>query len=154
VTADWTIDANIPLYAIDTRDPIKWARAKDVMAQADRANISIARQTIGEFFFASVRKNLLPRSIAAETARGYLAGYDTFAASHDALAKAIAEAATGRTQFWDALVLAACAENGIRVLLTEDMAEGRHALGVEIVDPFKPGPAGRKTLKKLGIAAR
>lgn len=154
MAADWTIDANIPIYAIDTRDPSKWARAKDIMAHANRADISIARQTIGEFFHASTRKNLLSRSAALETARGYLDGYDTFAASEGALAKALDEAATGRTQFWDAVLLASCAEAGIRVLLTEDMAEGRHALGVEIVNPFKPGPTGRKILKKLGIGAR
>jgi predicted nucleic acid-binding protein len=154
VAADWTVDTNILIYCVDRSENEKRAVAESLMLAADRADISLARQTIGEFFHAASRKGKLPFVEAAAVARNYLQGYEIFEASGNTFETALEEAATGRTQFWDALLLAACAENGIAVLLTEDMAEGRHRLGVEIVDPFKPGAAAKKTLKRLGIAPR
>lgn len=154
MTADWTIDANVLIYQVDAADEAKWAVAGRVMAAARTSRILLPRQTVGEFYNAAVKKRYLARTEAAEIAREYLALFETFPASHAAVELALAEAETGRTQFWDAVLLAACADKGIRYLLTEDMAEGPHPLGVEIVNPFKVGPATRKTLKKLGIAAR
>jgi predicted nucleic acid-binding protein len=154
VAADWTLDTNVLIYAIDHTDMVKWAIASDIGAAAENSDIHLPRQAIGEFFQTCSRKQLLPRDEAYAMARRYLAAFDHFQASDKAFVAALDEAATGRTQFWDAVLLASCAENGIKVLLTEDMAQGTHPLGVEIVNPFKPSPSARKTMKKLGIAAR
>lgn len=154
MTADWSIDANILIYLVDADDESKWTVAGQVMHAARAARILLPRQTIGEFYNAAVKKRYLARPEAAEIAREYLDFFETFPASHDAIATALAEAETGRTQFWDAVLLAACAEKKIDLLLTEDMAQGPHRLGVEIVNPFAPTPSGRKILKKRGISAR
>lgn len=154
MAAEWTVDANILVYCVDRQDPVRKAVAEAVMRAAAAADIALARQVIGEFFHAASRKGKLPARDASRIAQDYASGYETFGASADAFVAALDEAASGRTQFWDAMLLAACAEKGIGTLLTEDMAPGRHRMGVEIVNPFKPDPAARKTLKKLGLAAR
>ena len=152
--ADWTVDANILIYCVDRLEAAKRDVAETVMAAANRDDIALARQAIGEFFHAASRKGKLPPEAAAAVAADYLRGYDTFGANEADFEVALAEAATGRTQFWDAVLLAACARSGIMVLLTEDLAQGQHRLGVEIVNPFAPSPAGRKAMKKRGISAR
>jgi predicted nucleic acid-binding protein len=45
-------------------------------------------------------------------------------------------ARTGALSFYDALVVAAAADAGCRVLLTEDMQHGRKFGGVTIQNPF------------------
>ncbi len=39
-------------------------------------------------------------------------------------------------QFWDALILATCAEHGVKRLYTEDFGPQKQALGVVLVNPF------------------
>jgi predicted nucleic acid-binding protein len=154
VAGSWTVDTNVLVYAFDLDEEHRRNVALELLDEKDRHDIRLPRQTIGEFFHAAIRTHHLNREGAARNAQRFLAAHETFVASADAYAKAIEEAATGNTQIWDALIVAACADNGIDLLLTEDMAEGRYRLGVEIVNPFKPGPGGRKALKKRGIAAR
>lgn len=40
--------------------------------------------------------------------------------------------------FWDALIWAAAAENGAKVIYTEDFQDGRDIEGVQFVNPFLP----------------
>jgi predicted nucleic acid-binding protein len=154
VAGDWTVDTNVLVYAFDLHETARRDVALGLLDEMDRHDIRLPRQTIAEFFHACVRKGYLLRPAAHRNALRFLTGYETFAATREAYALALDEALRGDTQIWDALILAACAENGIKVLLTEDMAQGQHRLGVEIVNPFAPTPAGRKTLKKRGISAR
>lgn len=152
--SDWTVDANVLVYALDRKADEKRPIAEAALVALRASGAPMARQAIGEFVYATVRKGKLTRDVATHAAREFMANFETFGASHDAFELALDEAATGQTQFWDAVLLAACAEAGIDLLLTEDMAQGRHRLGVEIVNPFAPSPAGRKALKKRGISAR
>ena len=39
--------------------------------------------------------------------------------------------------FWDALIWAAAAENGIKTVYTEDYQDGREIEGVRFVNPFR-----------------
>lgn len=151
---DWTVDTNVLVYALDRAADERRQIAETAIVALRASGAPMARQAIGEFVYATVRKGKLTREVATHVAREFLANFGTFAASHAAFELALDEAATGQTQFWDAVLLAACAEHGIDLLLSEDMAPGRHRLGVEIVNPFAPTPSGRKTLKKRGISAR
>jgi predicted nucleic acid-binding protein len=54
----------------------------------------------------------------------------------DIHAQAVKLARTGALSFYDALVVAAAADAGCRVLLTEDMQHGRKFGGVTIQNPF------------------
>lgn len=45
-----------------------------------------------------------------------------------------------RLAIWDAVILAAAAEAGCRMLLSEDMHAGFSWTGVTIVNPFDPRP--------------
>jgi predicted nucleic acid-binding protein len=40
--------------------------------------------------------------------------------------------------FWDALIWAAAAENGVEVIYTEDSQDGRNVEGVLFINPFLP----------------
>jgi predicted nucleic acid-binding protein len=43
--------------------------------------------------------------------------------------------------FWDALIWAAAADNGIPVIYTEDFQDGRNIEGVQFINPFLSGSA-------------
>jgi len=42
----------------------------------------------------------------------------------------------GRTQLWDCVVCVASAQAGAKVLLTEDMQDGRTLAGLRLMNPF------------------
>ena len=50
-------------------------------------------------------------------------------------------AADHRLQIWDALILSVAAENGSRLLLSEDLQDGFTWHGVTVVNPFTARPS-------------
>ena len=56
------------------------------------------------------------------------------------LSRAVDVAVDHQLATWDAVVLAAAAEAGCRVLLSENMQDGFTWGGVTIVNPFAPSP--------------
>ena len=50
-------------------------------------------------------------------------------------------AADHRLQIWDALILSVAAENGSRLLLSEDLQDGFTWHGVTVVNPFIVSPS-------------
>jgi len=68
------------------------------------------------------------------------------------LSRAMDVAAVHELATWDAVILAATAEAGCRLLLSEDMQEGFTWGGVTIVNPFAPTP--HRLLDDLRSGAR
>jgi predicted nucleic acid-binding protein len=56
--------------------------------------------------------------------------------STEAFTRAMGYAQRSGTQFWDALILATCAEHGVTKLYTEDIGAQRQALGIGLIQPF------------------
>lgn len=68
---------------------------------------------------------------------------DVAATSPEVLAGAIALAADHHIQIYDAIIMAAAAEAGCELLLSEDLHDGFVWRGVTITNPFRPAPDER-----------
>ena len=77
--------------------------------------------------------------------------YDTFPATRAAARLALAEVASARMSYWDALLLASAAEAGCTSMLTEDLQHGARIFGLEIVNPFAPDGIGSRAAEVLNL---
>lgn len=135
------IDTNVFIYSLDTDEPIKRAKAQELVNRLTQAPGSTVllwqtaaeflrnlrkRQAKGHMTAAQVEEhfqnlvNLFP--LIPPTARSlphYFDLFGRFSLSH-----------------WDAMLLAACKEAGVTTLYSEDMDAGTDYDGLRIVNPF------------------
>lgn len=131
-----SIDANVFVYAVDRKAGTKHRIAREIVRRSPLVDNTIALQVLGEFFVASTRRYNMTREDAATLARSWSTAYAICTASAAALHRALGEAAAGRHQYWDALLLATLREAGCTVLLSEDMQHGADYDGVRMLNPF------------------
>lgn len=133
-------DTNLLAYAEGAGDAVRVQRAHQVSAACtdagDTVQVMLPTQVLGELFNVLTRKLRQPADRArdnvlrwADTATVVDAGWSTFQSAID-----LCEA--HGLQFWDALILCTAAEQGCRVLLSEDFQAGFTWRGVTVVNPF------------------
>lgn len=135
-----TIDTNVFVYMLDSRDPLKQSAAIELVEALRTGDCQISLQCCGELYSALTRRLCRAPWEAAQASRNLLASFDVFGASRSAVERALAEAMAGRYGYWDALLLASAHEAECRLCFSEDMADGAGLGDVEVVHPF--GPAG------------
>ncbi len=132
-----SLDSNIIMYSFDERDQRKQAIACDLVAQSMTRKAKLATQVCGEVF----RRLSAPTALAVGNPWFAL---DTLMSSHELIhadgqifIRAMKIAQATKRQFWDCLVIATCAAQGVKRLYTEDTGAAPHTvLGVELVNPF------------------
>jgi predicted nucleic acid-binding protein len=135
------VDANILLYAVDTRDPIKHARANEWMArlwreQSGRTGV----QVLNEFYANATR--VLDPSLTTHEAWGHvdaLIGWNPQPVDTDVLALGYQIQTRYRLSWWDSLVVAAANKQACALLLTEDLHHSAVYAGVTVLNPFRSG---------------
>lgn len=135
----FTLDTNVLVNSINSREAAKRGLALQIVAAAVRLDCPLALQAIGEFHVASVAKLKLAPKDAAARAGQLLTSFETFSHSASAMRAALDEAAKGRFSFWDALILASAAEAGCTTILSEDMADGARFGSIAVCNPFSRG---------------
>ncbi len=131
-----TLDTNILVYAIDAREPAKQRQAIEIIEAASRIACPLGLQCIGEFYVAATRKIGLRPTDAQRRVAELLQTFETFPHSQDAMLLASQEAALGRFQFWDAVLLASASQAGCEVCLSEDMQDGARLENIVVRNPF------------------
>ena len=129
------IDSNVLIYAELEPDSEKGTRSAELILQAARDGVMPA-QVLGEFLRFVQRR--LPASFeeAVRQASLYQSVFLTPPTTDAIINKASELARLHRMQFWDGVVCAASAQAGARVLLTEDMQDGRIIDGLRLMNPF------------------
>lgn len=146
----FSVDANVLVYSVHAEERRQLA-ALEVMERALGADCVLTLQALGEFFHVVSRKRIRPRAEAAQQVRRWLVAFpDAVAASAQGLERAIAESATGRFAYWDALLLATAAEAGCTALISEDMAPGATLGPVRVVPAFAGDLVSPEALALLG----
>ena len=135
-SARFTLDTNILVYCVDSAAGMRRDVARQVVETSLGRDCRLTLQAISEFYAATTRKGMMPRSEAAAQASDWVVLFPALAASPSAVRTALAAAAAGRAAYWDALLLATAAEGGCTVVLTEDMADGAILEGVRVINPF------------------
>ena len=110
----WTIDTNILVYATETDAPVeKQLIAKQLMKRLTLSpQACLVGQVVGEFMNVVLRKKAMTHAQAWK-----------LAAKH-------------KYQGWDALIVAICAEHGVKTLYSEGAGSLKRPLGVHVINPF------------------
>ncbi len=125
-------DTNILIYAFTTGDP-RSAPAETLLAEGGVIGVQVLNE-----FTNVVRRKLSWDWPKVDAALSIIADLLEPARplTTDIHAHAVKLARTGAMSFYDALIVAAAADAGCRVLLTEDLQHGRKFSGVTIQNPF------------------
>ena len=147
----FTLDTNILVYSVDLRAGARRDSAAAIIDRAALRDCTLTLQAVSEFFAAVTRKEILPRSRAADLADALITLFPCVSASPLAVRTALALAARGRASYWDALLCATAAEAGCTAIVTEDLADGGQLGGLSIINPFTAdGGLGTAALRLLG----
>jgi predicted nucleic acid-binding protein len=133
------VDTNVLVYAhdIDAGDKHKVAAERIVELWESRSGL-ISVQVLQEFYVTVTRK--IPAPIPRAVARSILANYSVWhleTAGPETVLAASEIEERYQLSFGDALIVAAAAQGGADVLLTEDLASGQTIEGVRILNPFE-----------------
>jgi len=129
------IDSNVLIYAEFEPDSEKGIRSTELILQAARDGV-IPAQVLGEFLRFVQRR--LPASFedAVRQALIYQSVFLTPPTTDAIINKASELARVHRMQLWDGVVCAASAQAGAKVLLTEDVQDGRIIDSLRLMNPF------------------
>jgi predicted nucleic acid-binding protein len=128
-------DSNILIYAELEPESEKGARSADLILRAAPDGV-IAAQVLGEFLRFVQRRAPTAFDEAIRQALLYQAVFLTPPTTDAVINKASEMARAYRMQLWDCVVCAASAQAGAKVLLTEDMQDGRIFNGLRLMNPF------------------
>ena len=131
-----SLDTNILVYAADSSEPAKQDVALKLVAKASREGWPICAQVYGEFFNAAIRRKHASRAEARSVIDAWKLLMPPIASSLAAHDSALELATTHQVQFWDALIIATCAEHGVKQLFSEDGPGIAKPLGVRCTNPF------------------
>ena len=146
VSGRFSLDTNILVYAVDRDAGERRRRARELVRRAARQDCVLALQALAEFFHATVCKNLLSPARASAFVRDWCDVFQVVRADSAAFTEAMNAVEEHRLSFWDAMLWATIRRSNCSALLSEDMQDGRHLGGVEIIDPFAPGAEARLQL--------
>ena len=131
-----SIDTNVLVYATDETVSVKHAAARRLLERALRGGWPIAAQVYGEYFSVVTRKRLASRTSARKVIEAWAALMPPMPSSVTAHSAALNLAAEKQVQYWDALIIAICAEHGVTQFYTEDAPSAPKLLGVKCVSPW------------------
>ena len=130
------LDTNVLVYAVSTLDGEKEKAARNILARAANEGWSIPAQVYGEFFAVMTRRQSMTRKEARAAIEAFSAVMPAMPSTVTAHVAALKLAAERQVQYWDALIIAVCAEHGVTRLYTEDRPSAATLLGVKCVSPF------------------
>ena len=130
------LDTNILAYGEGVNDDGRRFAIADLLAVLPPANVMLPTQVLGELFNVLLRKAGRSRAEARQIITNWSGVYPTIETSTATLLLAADLATDHQLKIWDAVIVAAAAEAGCRLLLSEDMHDGFTWAGTTIVNPF------------------
>jgi predicted nucleic acid-binding protein len=131
------LDSNILIYAELEPDSDKGKLSANLILRAARDGV-IPVQVLGEYLRFVQRRQPTNFPEAVRQASIYRTLFLTPPTTSATIGKACELAHGHRMQLWDCVVCAASIEAGARVLMTEDMQDGRIIGGLRLMNPFAP----------------
>ena len=135
------LDTSILLYAVDSRDAEKHARAREWLESLWRTRSGrTSTQVLSEFFVNATQR--LEPSLTPDEAWQQVSGLRAWrphAIDLESLELGRQLQVRYHLSWWDSLVVAAAQLQGCSILLTEDLQHGSEVAGVTITNPFMVG---------------
>lgn len=132
------LDTNVLAYAEGVNGTARRKTALDLVRRLPPGAAVLPVQTLGELFNVLTRKAGRTRPRARAAVQGWRDAFPVVDTSGSVMAAAADLAVDHRLGIWDAVILAATAEAGCRLLLSEDLQEGFTWSGVTVTNPFAP----------------
>ncbi len=146
------LDSNVVIYAQGLVDDARNERAQAIVTASPPHDLVIPLQVIAETFRWLVKRAKQPREVAARSMQRWLSSFELQPTDEDVMKSAFELVTRHQFQVFDAVILAAAAEAGAQLLLSEDMQHGFRWRGVTIINPFAetPHPLLQELLKQEG----
>lgn len=134
----WAIDTNILVYATAPDAPEEKQRlAMELLEQFfSSSHACLPGQVLSEYLAVVLRKKTMPAALAMQAAATWSRAARVLPATEVAYERAWKLATSHQYQVWDALIVAVCAENGVKTLYSEDAGSMKQPLGVQVINPF------------------
>lgn len=130
------VDTNVLIYSNDSREPVKRQIALNLLANL--TDVALLWQVACEYV-AAARKlekfGFTQKDAFADVALLQQA-WKPILPTWQILIRAENLMDNYQVSYWDALIVAACLENNIPKLYTEDIADNFRKEGLEIINPF------------------
>ena len=130
------LDTNVLAYAAGVNGAERQGAALVLLDKLSESETFLPVQALGELFRVLVRKAKISPRLARTTIIRFRDTYPLVETSSSVFMSATDLAVDHQIGIWDAVILAAAAEAGCRLLLTEDLQEGFTWGGVTVVNPF------------------
>ena len=135
------IDTNVLLYLYDHNQPVKQARAQEVLDQLELSGSGrLSVQCLAEFFSVATRK-LSPKLTPAQAVQ-QISLFIRLWPVYDLTSMIVLEAGRGvrdhMFSYYDAQIWATARLNQVPIIFSEDFSVGSTVEGVRFVNPFSP----------------
>ena len=130
------IDTNLLVYAEESDRSAKKKIAVALLSELSPATTFVPVQALIELFHLLVRKARVPVSSARAAVVTWQDSFQVIETSESILTAALTLGVDHRLTIGDAVVLAAAAGAGCRLLLSEDLQDGFTWSGVTVTNPF------------------
>ena len=134
------LDTNIRAYAEGVDGESMQQRVLQVMHSLDPSQMVVPVQALGELFNVLVRKGGRTRDDARQRVEEWRAELSVVDTSYEVLLAGVELSTKHQLFVWDAVMLAAAAQAGCRVLLSEDMQHGFIWGRTTVVNPLATPP--------------
>ncbi len=134
------LDTNVMAYASGINDFERKQIANAILKKLPPDSTFIPVQALGELFHVLLTKAGLSAVSAKTIVLKWWDQYSVLETSAAVLLAAMELSADHRLPIWDAIMIAAAASAGCRVLLSEDLQDGFTWNGVTVVNPFANDP--------------
>jgi predicted nucleic acid-binding protein len=129
-------DTNILVYASGENDSVRQQIATTLLAAMYASHGVLPAQTLAELHRVLTRKFRRSPQDAAHLLNRWSFGFEIAPTTDSCLANAASLSSRHGLQIFDAIIIAASAEAGCRVLFSEDMQHEAVFNGVTIINPF------------------
>ena len=130
------IDTNLLVYAEESDRSAKKKIAVALLSELSPATTFVPVQALIELFHLLVRKARVPVASARAAVATWQDSFQVIETSESILTAALTLGVDHRLTIGDAVVLAAAADAGCRLLLSEDLQDGFTWSGVTVTNPF------------------
>lgn len=131
------VDTNILAYAEGINGHPRHMEAIDITDRLAPGSTFVPLQVLGELFRVLVRKGKLAPERAMDRALRWRDTFEVVETTDSIFLAATQLSVAHCLDIWDAIILAAAASAGCRLLLSEDMQDGFTWDGVTVANPFK-----------------
>ncbi len=134
------LDTNVLVYAEGLNDAARRRTVVSLLRRLPPESVYVPVQAIAELFLVLVSKAAVAPADAKNAVLRWCDQYSLVDTSEAVLLSAMEVSSQHRLRTWDAIIMAAAASAGCRLLLSEDLQDGFTWNGVTVANPFSRTP--------------